>query len=150
MAPLHGCAAFLAPWSIRSALQRFRSLALFCVSGGLALLVDVGVLYLCRPWLGDYGGRAVSFLCAASFTWLFNRHITFKGPKEGSVLAEYVAYLASMMVGGAINYGAYVASLQAFDAVRAQPAWGVAIGSLAGLVFNYLSARRIMQRKAGR
>jgi putative flippase GtrA len=132
---------------MRSALlQRFRSLILFCVSGGLALFVDIGVLALARPWLGNYGGRAVSFLAAATFTWLFNRNITFRGPKEGSVLQEYLSYLSSMLVGGAINYGAYAASLQAFDAVRAQPAWGVAIGSLAGLVFNYLSARRIMKR----
>lgn len=132
---------------MRSALlQRFRSLILFCVSGGLALFVDIGVLALSRPWLGNYGGRAVSFLAAATFTWLFNRNITFRGPKEGSVLKEYLSYLSSMLVGGAINYGAYAASLQAFEVVRAQPAWGVAIGSLAGLVFNYLSARRIMKR----
>jgi len=127
-------------------LQRFRSLILFCVSGGLALFVDIGVLYVSRTWLGNYGGRALSFLVAATFTWLFNRNITFRGPKEGSVLKEYLSYLSSMLVGGAINYGAYVGSLQAFDAVRAQPAWGVAIGSLTGLVFNYLSARRIMKR----
>ncbi len=132
---------------MRSALlQRFRSLFLFSVSGVLALFIDIGVLYVCKPWLGNYGGRAVSFLAAATFTWLFNRNITFSGPKEGSVLKEYLSYLSSMLVGGAINYGAYAASLQAFEAVRAQPAWGVAIGSLVGLAFNYLSARRIMKR----
>ena len=115
------------------------------MAGGLALFVDIGVLHLCQPYLGVYGGRAVSFLAAASFTWLFNRHITFKGPKPGSIVREYLTYLSSMLVGGAINYGAYVASLHAFDAVRAQPAWGVAIGSLAGLTVNFLSARRIMK-----
>lgn len=125
-------------------LQRFRSLILFCVSGGLALFVDIGVLAASRPWLGYYGGRALSFWVAASFTWLFNRSITFRGPKQGSIGKEYLSYLSSMLVGGAVNYGAYVASLQMVDAVRNQPAWGVAIGSLAGLVFNYLSARRIM------
>lgn len=111
----------------------------------MALLVDIGVLYLCRPYLGFYGGRAVSFLAAASFTWLFNRNITFKGPKPHGIWREYLTYLSSMLVGGAINYGAYVVSLHAFDAVRAQPAWGVAIGSLAGLAFNFMSARRIMK-----
>jgi putative flippase GtrA len=134
---------------MRLALQRFRAFALFCVSGGLALLVDIGVLLACRPWLGDYGGRALSFLAAATFTWLFNRHITFKGPKPVGIWAEYTAYLSSMLVGGAINYGAYAASLQALEAVRAQPAWGVAIGSLAGLAFNFVAARRIMQGAQG-
>lgn len=127
-------------------LQRFRSLFLFCVSGGLALFVDIGVLYVSRPLLGNYGGRALSFLVAATFTWWFNRTFTFKGPKEGSVAREYLTYLSSMLVGGAVNYGAYAASLALFEPVHRQPAWGVAIGSLAGLVFNYLSARRIMTR----
>lgn len=129
-------------------MQRFRSLALFVVSGCLALLVDMGVLYLCRPWVGDYAGRAVSFLAAVVFTWLFNRNITFRGPKEGPLLTEFVVYLSSMMVGGAINYGAYVASLHWFDAARAQPAWGVVIGSLCSMVFNYLSSRRILRSRA--
>ncbi len=126
-------------------LQRFRSLILFCVSGGLALFVDIGVLYVSRPWLGNYGGRVLSFLAAATFTWLFNRNITFKGPKEGSVLKEYLTYLSSMAVGGAINYGTYAACIQLFDAVRQQPEWGVAIGSIVALGFNFMSARRIMK-----
>ena len=126
-------------------LQRFRSLILFCVSGGLALFVDIGVLYVSRPWLGNYGGRVLSFLAAATFTWMFNRNITFKGPKEGSVLKEYLSYMSSMAVGGAINYATYAACIQAFDAVRAQPAWGVAMGSVVALGFNFMAARRIMK-----
>lgn len=134
---------------MESVLQGVRSLALFVVSGCLALLVDMGVLLLCRPWLGDYAGRGASFLAAVVFTWLFNRHITFPGPKDGPLLAEFLSYLSSMMVGGAINYGAYVVSLHGIDAVRAQPAWGVVIGSLCSMVFNFLSSRRILgARKA--
>lgn len=125
----------------------FRSLALFCVSGGLALLVDIGVLYALKGAMGYYGARAVSFWCAATFTWWFNRTFTFQGAKPDSIWAEYLAYLSSMVVGGALNYGAYVLSLQAFDAVRSEPALGVAIGSLTGLAVNFLSARRILHKQ---
>ena len=52
-----------------------------------------------------------------------------------------------MLEGGAVNYCAYAASLHLFGFVRVQPAWGVAIGSLSGLTFNYLSAQRIIQGK---
>lgn len=127
--------------------HRFRSLILFGVSGVTALLVDIGVLYFLKPLLGLYGARVCSFLCAATFTWLFNRSITFPGHKDGSVLKEYLTYLSSMVVGGGINYLVYAISLSSFDVVRRQPAWGVAAGSLAGLAFNYLSARRIMQKR---
>jgi len=138
------------PLPPRSGLQRFRSLALFVVSGCLALLVDMGVLALTRPWLGNYVGRGVSFLAAVVFTWLFNRHITFKAvaPRSGCLAGEFAAYLSSMMVGGAINYGAYAASLQWVDAVRAQPLWGVVIGSLFSMVFNFLASRRILGSRA--
>lgn len=126
----------------------FRSLALFCVSGGLALFVDIGVLYALKGVMGHYAARAVSFWCAATFTWLFNRNLTFQGGAKAHGLgAEYLSYLSSMVVGGALNYGAFALSLQLFESVRAQPAWGVAIGSLTGLGFNFLSARRILRKQ---
>ena len=127
---------------------RFRPLIMFGVSGVMALFIDIGVLYVLKPWLGLYGARACSFLAAASFTWLFNRSITFKGPKTGSIVVEYLAYLSSMLVGGAINYLTYAFSVKSVDAIHAQPAWGVALGSLVGMGFNFLSARRIMQKKS--
>lgn len=138
-------------------LQSLRPLALFGMSGCLALLLDMGVLYLCRPALGDYGARAVSFWAAATFTWGFNRRLTFgpngtaaqatgPSPTRMGIGAEYLAYLSSMLAGGVVNYGAYAASVHWVDAVRAQPVWGVVIGSLTGLTINFLSARRILQR----
>jgi putative flippase GtrA len=124
---------------------RVRSIVLFGVAGVLALLIDIGVLYVLKPSFGLYGARGGSFACAATFTWLFNRHLTFKGPRSLSLVREYLAYMSSMAVGGVINYAAYAASVSAFDAVARQPFWGVAIGSLVGMGFNYLSASRIMK-----
>jgi putative flippase GtrA len=128
--------------------NRFRPLILFGVSGVLGLFVDISVLYVCKSVLGLYGARACSFLAAATFTWLFNRTITFQGPKPGSIVVEYVTYLSSMTVGGGVNYMIYAVSVKWVDAIREQPAWGVALGSIVGMAFNFLSARRIMQRKA--
>jgi putative flippase GtrA len=128
---------------------RFRPLIMFGVSGVLALFVDIGVLYVLKPMLGLYGARLCSFLAAATFTWLFNRSITFRdGVKPESIVVEYLAYLSSMAVGGAVNYLTYAISVKYVDAVRAQPALGVALGSLVGMAFNFLSARRIMQGKS--
>jgi len=124
---------------------RFRPVMLFGVSGVIALFIDIGVLYVLKPLLGLYGGRVCSFVAAATFTWLFNRNITFKGPKPGSIVVEYLSYMSSMALGGVINYLSYAASVQWVDAIRAQPAWGVALGSLVAMGFNFLSARRIMQ-----
>jgi putative flippase GtrA len=128
--------------------ERFRSLFWFCVAGVLALFVDIGVLYALKPWLGLYLARACSFWAAATFTWLFNRSITFEGPKPGSVLREYLTYLLSMLGGGAVNYLSYAVAIQTLETVRNQPAWGVALGSLSGLTVNFVSARWILQKRA--
>jgi putative flippase GtrA len=127
--------------------RRLRSLVLFCVSGGLALFVDIGVLYALKALLGNYGARVVSFWCAATFTWAFNRTFTFEGSKHGGMVAQYLSYMAAMVVGGALNYATYALAVSSVAAVARQPALGVALGSLVGLTFNYLSARRIMQKK---
>jgi putative flippase GtrA len=133
---------------------RHRALFLFCVSGTLALGVDIGVLSVLRslwgPDWGTYGGRLVSFWAAATCTWSFNRRLTFV-PQPGQarrlpIGREYLQYLGSMAVGGALNYGSYALAVTTLAPVRAQPAWGVALGSLVGLAFNFMSARRILAR----
>lgn len=120
---------------------------MFGVAGVIALFIDIGVLYLLKPWLGLYAARVCSFLAAATFTWLFNRSIAFKGPRAYPIVAEYLIYLSSTLLGGAINYLAYAIGVTFVDAIHRQPAWGVAVGSLAGMTFNFLSARRILHKR---
>lgn len=124
----------------------------FGVSGVLALLVDMAVLWLSTPWLGLYGGRVLSFVCAATSTWAFNRRKTFDptGRQGKTLAAEYIAYLGSMSVGGVINYSAYVAFVRHFPDLPGHAMWGVAVGSLAGLGFNFVSARFLIFRPSSK
>jgi len=143
MAPENG--ASTAPASQRSVIGQ---LFWFGVAGVLGLLVDMGVLWLATPWLGLYGGRVLSFLCAATSTWAVNRRQTFAptGRQGKTLAAEYLAYLGTMGVGGAINYSAYVAFVHHFPDLPGFAMWGVAVGSLAGLGFNFASARFLIFR----
>ena len=118
----------------------------FAVVGAIGFVVDVAVLYLAAPLLGWYGARVVSFLAAATATWALYRRYTFSGRNAGaSVLREYVGYLVTMLGGAVVNYGAYVIVLHWFTGPWA-PAAGVALGSCAGLVVNFLSARYLVFR----
>ena len=117
----------------------------FCIVGAMGFGVDLTVLYA-RAWaLGWYQARVVSFIAAASFTWWLNRRFTFAADtgQGASTGRQYLAYMASMLGGGALNYAAYAATLQWFD-VPGKAAWGVAFGSCAGLMSNYLSARHLV------
>jgi putative flippase GtrA len=137
----------------------------FGVSGVLALGVDVGVLALAQGALGHYGGRLLSFWAAATFTWGFNRRVSFAGARSRAqalgaepgaqpqqpvhqlpLCHEYLGYLGSMAVGGALNFGTYAAAVATLPLVHAHPGLGVALGSLVGTGFNYLAARRILVR----
>lgn len=143
-------------------LARHAPLLWFGFSGVLALGVDLGVLALAQPLLGHYGGRALSFWAAATFTWLFNRVVTFararrahralavdgagEAPAAMPIWREYLSYFSSMAVGGALNYGAYAAAVACVPLVHAHPGLGVALGSLVGMGFNFVAARRILAR----
>ncbi|WP_447771384.1 GtrA family protein [Variovorax boronicumulans] len=121
----------------------------FAVVGAAGFVVDVVVLYLLAPLLGWYGARVLSFLAAATATWALNRRYTFSARRanngSGSVLREYLGYLVTMLGGAVVNYGAYVLVLHEMNGAWA-PALGVALGSCAGLVVNFLSARYLVFR----
>ncbi len=120
-----------------------RSLLWFSIAGVLGLAVDVGVLTLSRGTLGIYGARIFSFIAAATATWIINRIVTFSDRDSGLTLfQEYVRYLGLMLGGGIVNFAAY--SFFAWRFVQT-PFWlgvYVCIGSLIGMVVNYLGASR--------
>jgi putative flippase GtrA len=129
-----------------------REFILFALVGGIAFVVDVGVLYSVKAELGVYWGRATSFLCAVIVTWLLNRQLTFKGRFSGlSLFSEFARYLVVMMGGGTINYLLYAVLVTTVAKVAAQPVWGVAAGSCAGMLFNFIFARFfVFKLRAGR
>ena len=119
----------------------------FSVSGVLALLVDMAVLYLLKSSLGLYIARAFSFLCAVLTTWLFNRTMTFRQYQSGySLKKEFGIYLGLMMAGGLINYGVYALLINQYAFIAAYPALGVAAGSIAGMLVNLCTAKFVLFR----
>jgi len=120
----------------------------FCVVGAIGYLVDVAVLLTTRDYLGVYGARLLSFMAAATATWVLNRRLTFSGRHAGVGLwAEYLRYLGLMVFGGAVNYAVY--SLLAWQLPHSALllAAYVGAGSVAGLVVNFLSASRLYRKQ---
>jgi putative flippase GtrA len=124
-----------------------RELLSFGVVGVIGYAVDVTVLYLLAPLMGPYAARVVSFLAAATTTWAFNRRYTFAARVSagGSIWREYLGYLVTMSAGAVLNYGAYALTLHWIEG-RGALAIAVAVGSLAGMTVNFLSARYLIFR----
>jgi len=126
----------------RSAASR---LALFGVVGTVGFLADVAVLYAAAPVFGWYGGRVLSFLAAATVTWQLNRRWTFADAAAARLegTTAYLRYLLTMLAGAVVNYGVYAATLGWVEGAFA-PALGVALGSIAGLAFNFAAAHFVL------
>lgn len=120
-----------------------RQLAMFCVGGVIGFIVDAGVLQVLVVGMAwdRYSGRLISFLVAATATWLFNRRYTFIGPRRHSLGGEWARYLLAMSGGFACNFSAYSALVYFFDLDRQWLILAVAVGSVAGLGINFTASR---------
>lgn len=119
----------------------------FSIVGTIGFLVDVAFLYLLNPYFGPYVSRLCSFFTAVFSTWIFNRVFTFKGMNSNlPAFGEFFSYLFLMVLGGAVNYGCYVWLVMNTEFVHKHLYFGVAFGSLAGLLVNFLTSRFILFR----
>ncbi|WP_323119236.1 GtrA family protein [Burkholderia alba] len=121
-----------------------RQLFRFLIAGAIGFAVDAGVLWLSlAAGQGYFVGRGLSFFAAVWTTWRINRRYTFQadGARQGSVWREWWQYLLAMSLGGAVNYAVYSLVVVSFPASRWLPFEGVALGSIAGMAVNFVSAK---------
>ncbi|OCO84098.1 hypothetical protein AN694_0226220 [Serratia marcescens] len=87
--------------------------------------------------------RLLSFMFAVVTTWVLNRNFTFDATryKNKSLWLEFIHYLSLMSIGGIINIVTYSSSVMASVYIGERPIIGVAIGSVAGMSFNFLSSK---------
>ena len=116
--------------------------------GVVGFLADAGVLTLALlAGAGPYGGRVFSYVVAASVTFGLNRAWTFRSADRSRPVArDWSVFLPVNLVGFACNYGTYAALVAGLPLVREFPVLGVAAGSLAGMVGNFLLSRRYVFR----
>lgn len=122
-------------------LLMLQQLFLFGIVGVVGFLVDSGVLYLTKSFLGLYIGRMFSFVSAVLTTWLLNRIITFKKNTNTSLIREFMLYLGCMFFGGLVNLGTYYLLINNSSFILDNPIIGIAIGSVAGMLINFISSK---------
>lgn len=123
----------------------------FCMVGTIGFVVDAGMLHImvevCSG--GPYDSRVVSFLVAATATWALNRRFTFRSSKAHRARArQWGLYVTVNAMGGAVNYGVYALCVHGSQLVSSYLFLGVAAGSLAGLLVNFLASKFLVFRTA--
>lgn len=115
--------------------------------------VDWGVLQLCVTWgTGPYWGRIISWLCAATFTWLGNRYLTFADARARTftgTMREWARFLAANAVGGLVSVGLYSVLVRYAPPPFNDLTVALVTGVLAGLVFNFTLSKTLVFRRGG-
>ena len=131
----------LIPWllarpPVPSTIRQFMS---FAFIGAFAFLVDAAVLTLMLYIDNNafFLGRFISFLCAVTFTWYFNRRITFKSGASDEIVSQFSRFVAVNSGGGAVNFGMYSVLVLYFPYAKEWPVLAAGLGSLSGLAVNF-------------
>ena len=112
----------------------------FAGIGVLGFVVDYLVLHLVTPGLGPHWGRLMSVYVAMMSTYALNRGFVFSNAaRQVGLVRGWFKFAAANSVGALINFGAYITFIALFGVSQWKQLIGVALGSLCGLVFNYLS-----------
>lgn len=110
----------------------------FATVGALAFLIDAGLLQLI-VWLGGnpYIGRLISFTSALIFTWWMNRTYSFRQHNNPG-LREFVRYLASVSLGGVVNWGIYLTVIHLWLFDSAYAALAIIPATAASMFCNFM------------
>ncbi len=129
-----------------SADSTFRHILMFSVVGGLAFLVDLGVFTGVNALgAGLLLSRSLSILAAVTFTWYFNRTLTFQTQTAPTVV-EFLSYLAGMQIGLVTNFSTFFVVIHVSEVAARWPAIALAIATLAGMTLNFLISRKILRK----
>lgn len=132
----------------RAALQgpALREFIAFSVVGTIGFVVDAGLIQVLAGVLewNPYLARILTYLCAATVTWALNRSFTFRHAKGGHWRSQWYRYLVVNAVGAGVNYLAFAATMLASETATSYPALAVAVGSIAGLAFNFTLSKALV------
>ncbi len=130
----------------------------FALAGIIGFAVDAITLRVQIHYFGwsPYAAKPGSFLLAVCTTWWINRHYTFAARRTlpqtqdrqeahglfrfRSLLQEWGRYVSANALGAVINNGVYGVGVSTLPWLYRHPEVSVALGSLAGMGFNFHAA----------
>lgn len=120
----------------------------FAIVGTGGFVVDESVLAAMHYGVGfdRYSARAISILCAMTFTWWGNRNLTFRehAAVGNARFHEWLRFMLANAVGALVNYGVYSALVSFAPAPASNPLLATAAGVGVGLIFNFTLSKRFV------
>ena len=131
---------------VRSRRMLIVQFLMFGTVGLFGLVLDTATVYGLRHQLGLYGAGLVSYIVAATGTWLLNRLWTFRGSGSGPAHRQWARFLAANAVGFVLNRGTYALLVTFVPLCAAQPVFATSAGAIAGMFVNFNLSRSMVFR----
>jgi putative flippase GtrA len=127
----------------RAAAARFLK---FAGVGVVGFLVDAIFLHLQVSVLAvsPYAAKLASYLVAATVTWRLNRSIAFPDASIAQPAQQWARFVATNAIGGGVNYGVFATLITVLPLGTRAAVLAVAVGSIAGLVFNFTLSKKLV------
>lgn len=118
----------------------------FGISGVAGFAVDAGIVAILTGalGLGPIIAQVFAFAVAVTVTWLINRHWAFAKHASDRWLTEWTRYVAANSIGAVVNNSIYVVLVLTETVFSKYPILAIIVGSVAGMGFNFASAKMIV------
>lgn len=119
---------------------------LFSFSGVIGFAVDAGIVMTMTRLvhINLIMAQIFAFIIAVTVTWGINRRFAFRHKKSLNKFREWLKYLGANAFGGAVNNGVFTVLVINSFLFAKNPVLAIASGSIAGLLFNFSSAKLLI------
>ncbi len=120
--------------------------ARFGAVGMVGTVVDIATVYAAMATLGLYAAGLLAYFTAVTTTWALNRAWTFAGRGNGSLVRQWMLFVAANGVGFVLNRGTFVLLVLMVPACAQHPIIAILAGVGAGMFANFNLSRRVVFR----
>jgi len=118
----------------------------FSLVGVVGFLANAASVEILSWFVNLYAAGALSWVVAATTTWLLNRFWTFSARDHGPYIAQWFRFLIANSGGLVLYYAAYAAAIHLSELCARSPFIAVALGSIAGLGANFVFSKKLVFR----
>ena len=122
----------------------------FCAVGFSGMIIDITTYAMLLAWgTSIYAGRGIAILIAMTWNFFLNRKLTFSDRRYGSLIPQYLGFVASSAMGAIISWtvATIIAPMLLF--FREHLILAAVVGILAGTASNFMMCTRFVFRRKG-
>ena len=121
--------------------------ARFGTVGIAGAIVDIATVYAAMATFGLYLSGLLAYFAAVTTTWALNRAWTFAGRGGGSLLRQWLLFVAANGVGFVLNRGTFFVLVTLLPVCAQHPVVAVLAGVGAGMFANFNLSRSVVFRQ---